>query len=97
MGEMTTGKDGTFYIDGTESEWGNIEPVLKIYHDCDDTKIGIPIVISICHSNLFSFILVSYFLSLAKDVGLFLCQKVQFSHQDPKIQKCLIGERTIWN
>lgn len=44
MGKMTTGVDGKFSLDGTSSEIGNIEPVLKIYHDCDDTVLGKEVV-----------------------------------------------------
>lgn len=44
MGKMTTGKDGTFFLDASSNEIGNIEPELKIYHDCDDTALGIPVV-----------------------------------------------------
>lgn len=45
MGAMKTGKDGTFLLDGTTDESTDIDPVLKIYHNCNDkNKDGAEIV-----------------------------------------------------
>jgi 5-hydroxyisourate hydrolase-like protein (transthyretin family) len=32
----TTAADGTFDLHGEESEWGDIDVLFKIYHDCND-------------------------------------------------------------
>ncbi|CDW53990.1 Mediator of RNA polymerase II transcription subun it 22 [Trichuris trichiura] len=36
MAEDHTPASGEFLLDGTEDEVTKIDPVLKIYHDCDD-------------------------------------------------------------
>lgn len=36
MSEMKTKRDGNFRLDGTTDEMTDIDPQLKIYHDCDD-------------------------------------------------------------
>uniref|UniRef100_A0A5S6QX10 Transthyretin-like family protein n=1 Tax=Trichuris muris TaxID=70415 RepID=A0A5S6QX10_TRIMR len=36
MDKKSTGANGEFLLDGTEDELTKIDPVLKIYHDCDD-------------------------------------------------------------
>ncbi|KFD61784.1 hypothetical protein M514_26030 [Trichuris suis] len=36
MDKKTTSANGEFLLDGTEDETTKIDPVLKIYHDCDD-------------------------------------------------------------
>ncbi|VDP48904.1 unnamed protein product [Soboliphyme baturini] len=36
MDEGLTDNEGAFYLSGSESEITNIDPVLKIYHNCDD-------------------------------------------------------------
>jgi len=38
MGNMTTSSNGEFMIDGKTSELGTIDPMLKIYHNCHDSK-----------------------------------------------------------
>uniref|UniRef100_A0A914WDW9 Transthyretin-like protein 46 n=1 Tax=Plectus sambesii TaxID=2011161 RepID=A0A914WDW9_9BILA len=35
-----TNEDGSFYLSGSERELTNIDPILKVYHDCND--YGIP-------------------------------------------------------
>ncbi|TMS36301.1 hypothetical protein L596_003496 [Steinernema carpocapsae] len=40
MASAFTNEDGEFYIEGHEMEWTNIDPVLKIYHKCNDA--GLP-------------------------------------------------------
>lgn len=39
MAHTRTNANGEFSLDGTESEIGNIDPWLKIYHDCIDRVI----------------------------------------------------------
>lgn len=36
MNKTKTNQDGEFYVDGMEEEISTIEPILKIYHDCND-------------------------------------------------------------
>ncbi|KHJ93010.1 Transthyretin-like family protein [Oesophagostomum dentatum] len=36
LDETYTDEGGAFYVTGTERELTNIDPVVKIYHDCDD-------------------------------------------------------------
>uniref|UniRef100_A0A915JQQ7 Uncharacterized protein n=1 Tax=Romanomermis culicivorax TaxID=13658 RepID=A0A915JQQ7_ROMCU len=38
MGETRTDYDGEFRVSGQEKELTPIDPVLKIYHDCDDSR-----------------------------------------------------------
>ncbi|VDP22275.1 unnamed protein product [Soboliphyme baturini] len=38
MDRKKTDKYGEFLLDGTESEFTNIDPYLKIYHDCNDGR-----------------------------------------------------------
>lgn len=38
MAETFTKSDGTFFVDGKIPEWLSIDPVLKIYHDCNDAS-----------------------------------------------------------
>jgi len=50
MGRAKTNANGEFEFNGTTAEMGNIEPYIKIYHDCNDaatpcqrkTKLRIP-------------------------------------------------------
>jgi len=39
MARGKTDNEGLFFLNGTESEMGNIDPYLNIYHDCND---GLP-------------------------------------------------------
>jgi len=39
MARGKTDNEGYFLLNGTESEMGNIDPMLNIYHDCND---GLP-------------------------------------------------------
>ncbi|KAI1696876.1 transthyretin-like family domain-containing protein [Ditylenchus destructor] len=48
MDKGTSGEDGRFSLKGTECETTEIDPLLKIYHDCNDNlpcKIKVPIQI----------------------------------------------------
>lgn len=36
LDEGFTNNDGTFLLQGSERELTNIDPVFKVYHDCDD-------------------------------------------------------------
>ncbi|UMM29417.1 hypothetical protein L5515_011787 [Caenorhabditis briggsae] len=36
LDESFTNTDGTFRLEGSERELTNIDPVFKVYHDCDD-------------------------------------------------------------
>ncbi|XP_003375250.1 conserved hypothetical protein [Trichinella spiralis] len=36
LDKKTTDKEGNFIVDGKTSEMTNIDPILKIYHDCVD-------------------------------------------------------------
>ncbi|EFO91744.1 hypothetical protein CRE_10116 [Caenorhabditis remanei] len=36
LDEGFTNNDGTFRLEGSERELTNIDPVFKVYHDCDD-------------------------------------------------------------
>ncbi|CAI5447081.1 unnamed protein product [Caenorhabditis angaria] len=36
LDEGFTKDDGTFHLSGSERELTNIDPVFKVYHDCDD-------------------------------------------------------------
>lgn len=40
MADVRTNANGEFRLDGTETEVTNIDPVLKIYHDCNDGLVS---------------------------------------------------------
>jgi len=50
MARATTNANGEFFVNGSAAEMGNIDPFLKIYHDCNDagtpcqrkTKLRVP-------------------------------------------------------
>jgi len=37
MGRAKTNANGEFQVSGSAAEMGNIDPYIKIYHDCNDT------------------------------------------------------------
>jgi hypothetical protein len=43
-----TASDGTFRLEGTEKELTSIDPVFKVYHDCND---GIKVVSGVNDQN----------------------------------------------
>ncbi|GMR31042.1 hypothetical protein PMAYCL1PPCAC_01237, partial [Pristionchus mayeri] len=41
LAETQSNPDGTFQITGTENEIGKIDPILKVYHECNNKYFGI--------------------------------------------------------
>lgn len=40
MARGRTDNEGRFLLNGTESEVGNIDPMLSIFHDCNDGLVS---------------------------------------------------------